>query len=310
MQTKSNLFLVLKGLLFLLFITYKNHVLAKPPNMGNFSLPTSQEPAPFFSFGQNIVDKKQIIVSYEPSYLYSQNQRILEGDPSILYGITDSASILFTLPIALRYEYDKKVLSGIGDLAVDLEYAYYNHDTSKYSDQATIIYSSSFPVSTLDKISKKFDISNRVSGFSRKNAATSFNAMTYFLGASYSRTTVNWYGFIAPGVLLIGEQHSIQQGAQYYYNGGIGHNIRSKEKKYIFLGLIELNGQYSEKTRIGSQSAPNTGGNIIYVTPSLWFSTPKLIVQVGISLPISQHWNGNQSNISYYTGTMITWTIR
>lgn len=60
-------------LLFLLFFSSFNIRAAdKPPSIGNFSLPSSQQPGPFFSFGQNIVDKHQLIVSYNPSYTYSQ----------------------------------------------------------------------------------------------------------------------------------------------------------------------------------------------------------------------------------------------
>ncbi|HHF7374672.1 hypothetical protein [Legionella bozemanae] len=316
MHEQTNLLSSLRRLLFLLFISYIKWSAANtpvslnyPPAIGNFALATSQQPGPFFSFGQNIIDKNQFIVSFNPSYLYSQTQRILDGTPSILYGITDSASILLTLPYAFSYKNGNQSLSGIGDLALDLEYAFYSHENSKYSDQATIIFSPTFPVSNLNEISKKLNPSSRVSGFSKKNVPSSFDTMTYFIGATYSRMLVDWYGFIAPGVLFASKKDAIQQGAQYYYNFGIGRNIKSAEKKYILFGLLEINGQYSVKTQLDSHSAPNTGGNIIYATPSLSFSTPKIMIQIGLSLPVSQYWYGNQSNISYYTSGIITWTI-
>ncbi|MFT4058149.1 MAG: hypothetical protein QM652_01220 [Legionella sp.] len=300
----------LQELLFLLFMTWMNITMAtEPPSIGNFSLPSSQQPGPFFSFGQNIIDKNQLVVSYNPSYLYSQTQRITEGVPSFLYGITDSASLLLTVPIALSYKNGTETMSGMGDLVIDLEYAFYSHENAKSSDQATIIFSPTFPTSNLNGISKKLNPSNRISGFSRKNSSSSFNAMTYFIGSTYSRTLVNWYGFIAPGLLFIDKYDSIQQGTQYYYNLGVGHNIKTVKNKYIFLGLVELNGQYSDKTKLASHIVPNTGGNIVYVTPSLWLSIPKMIFQVGISLPVTQFWYGNQSNISYYVGSIVTWTI-
>ncbi|HHT0593336.1 TPA: hypothetical protein ACTXXA_002249 [Legionella anisa] len=316
MQEQTNRLSSLRRLLFLLFISYAKWSAAmtplslnQPPAIGNFTLATSQQPGPFFSFGQNIIDKKQFIVSFNPNYLYSQTQIILDGTPSILYGITDSASVLLTLPYAFRYKNGNQTLSGIGDLELDLEYAFYNYENSRYSDQATIIFSSSFPVSNLDEISKKLNPSSRVSGFSRKSAPSSFDAMTYFIGATYSRMLVDWYGFIAPGALFASKKNSIQQGTQYYYNLGIGRNIKSTEKKYILFGLLELSGQYSAKTKFNSHTVPNTGGNIIYATPSLSFSTPKIMIQVGISLPVAQYWYGNQSNISYYASGIITWTI-
>ena len=294
-----------RGWVFLLLIFWVNMARAiQPPSIGNFSLSSSQQPGPFFSFGQNIIDKDQLLISYSPDYLYSKTQSIIEGTPSFLYGITDSASVLLTVPVALKYINGTKVLSGMGDLVFDLEYAFYSKE-----DQATIIFSPTVPTSNLDELSKKLNPTSRTSGFSKENAPSNFNAMTYFIGSTYARTLVDWYGFVAPGVLFIERYDSIQQGTQYYYNLGVGRTIKSLEKKYIFFGLVELNGQYSDKTKLGSGVVPNTGGNIIYATPSLWFSTPKMTLQVGLSLPITQRWYGNQSKISYYSGAIITWTI-
>ncbi|MFJ1269252.1 hypothetical protein ACD661_11860 [Legionella lytica] len=305
-----NLLSSMRGWLLVLFLFWVNRAIAiQTPSLGNFSLPSSQQPGPFFSFGQNIIDKNQLVVSYTPDYVYSKTQSIIEGTPSLLYGLTDSASILLTLPIALKYVTGTKTFSGMGDMVLDLEYAFYTKENAHYSDQATIIFSPTFPTSNLVEISKKLDPTSRTSGFSRENAPSTFNAMSYFIGSTYARTLVDWYGFVAPGILFIDKQDSIQQGMQYYYNLGVGRTINSVEKKYIFLGLVELNGQYSERTKLGSDVVPNTGGNIIYATPSLWLSTSKMTFQVGIALPITQRWYGNQSKISYYSGAVVTWTI-
>ncbi|OJY47199.1 MAG: hypothetical protein BGO90_03155 [Legionella sp. 40-6] len=283
--------------------------LASPPGIGNFSLKSSQQPGPFFSFGQNIIDRDQFIVSTNPTYTYSKSQSITEETPSFLYGVADTASFLLTIPIALSYQNENKTISGIGDLVIDLEYAFYNHDNKKYSDQATIIFSPTLPTGNLNGVSKKFYPDARVSGFSRKNAPSSFNAVSYFIGSTYARTFTDWYGFLAPGVLFIEKYKSLQQGTQYYYNIGLGHTITTLENQYIFSGLIELNGDYSERSRLAGNTVPNTGGNIIYATPSLWLSTPRMVFQIGIALPVSQFWYGNQSDISYYTGALFSWTI-
>lgn len=310
MSDNVNFLNAMRGWFVLLPLFWVNMVMAtQPPSIGNFSLSSSQQPGPFFSFGQNIIDKNQLIISYTPNYLYSKTQTILEGTPSVLYGITDSLSVLLTVPLALKYTTGTQTMSGMGDLVLDLEYAFYSKENAYYSDQATIIFAPTFPSSNLEQFSKKSEPASRVSGFSRKSAPSSFNTVTYFIGSTYARTLVDWYGFIAPGVLFIDNYHSIQQGTQYYYNLGVGHTIKSVEQKYLFFGLMEFNGQYSDRTKLGSDVVPNTGGTIIYATPSLWLSTPKMTFQVGISLPVIQRWYGNQSNISYYANAIVTWTI-
>lgn len=280
---------------------------ATPPSIGNFSLNDSQQPGPFVSFGQNIIDKNQLQLLYNPSYSYIPT--IIEGTPSLLYGLTDSASILLTLPYAFKYNNGTKSISGIGDLILDFEYAFYNYENATYSDEATVIFSPTFPVSNLKGISKKANPNLRISGFSKKNLPSSFNAFTYFFGTTYARTLVDWYAFIAPGFLGIENHDSINQGSQFYYNFGIGRNIKSIAKLYTIFGLLELNGQYSNRTKFASYTLPNTGGNLIDITPSLSFATQKFMLQVGISLPVFQKWYGNQQNTSYNAGAVITWTI-
>lgn len=298
--------IVLTLLIYIILIINKAFA-ESPSNIGNFSLNSSQQPGPFFSFGQNIIDKNQLIVFLNSSY--NQSPKIIEGSPSAVYGITDSASILLTQPYAFLYKNGSDNLSGFGDLVLDFEYAYYTSETSKYSDTATVVFSPTFPISNLKEISKEIDASSQTSGFARKNTPSNFATFTYFLGTTYSRTFVDWYAFVAPGILIMQKDNLIQQGKQYYYNFGIGRNLKYLEKKYTLFGLLEFNGQYSSKTKLASISLPDTGGNIIYATPSLSFATQKLVWQVGISLPIFQFWNGNQSNISYNVATVLSWTI-
>ena len=75
------------------------------------------------------------------------------------------------------------------------------------------------------------------------------------------------------------------------------------------MGLLELDGQYTTKDRVLGQNLPDTGGNIIGLTPSLWFSTPHLILQLGVGFPILQNLNGKQTKTDYYVAGSLSWTI-
>ncbi|MFO2754928.1 hypothetical protein SCM16_12610 [Legionella pneumophila serogroup 1] len=63
----------------------------EPPNLGNFALPTSQQPGPFFSFGQSLIDKNQIQFYVSPNYLYYKNENYLTISPSMVYGLSNKA---------------------------------------------------------------------------------------------------------------------------------------------------------------------------------------------------------------------------
>lgn len=79
--------------------------------------------------------------------------------------------------------------------------------------------------------------------------------MTYFIGATYSRMLIEWYGFIAPGALFASKQDSIQQGAQYYYNLGIGRHISKEIKPKSKIKAIDyLHLQFSKLPRTRKQA--------------------------------------------------------
>lgn len=73
----------------------------------------------------------------------------------------------------------------------------------------------------------------------------------------------------------------------------------SKCSNWIFALMVEADGQYSEKDKINGIINPNSGGNVVFITPSLWISSKKLILQFGIGFPVVQDLYGNQNKMNY-----------
>jgi hypothetical protein len=66
--------------------------------------------------------------------------------------------------------------------------------------------------------------------------------------------------------------------------------------------MIEFDGTYTEKNKIEGEIDPDSGGNIIFVTPSIYLASKRWIFQWGISLPIVQQLHGHQEKIRYVIG--------
>ncbi|KTC65518.1 Uncharacterised protein (plasmid) [Legionella adelaidensis] len=266
---------------------------SEPPKEGFFSLPASQIPGPFYSFGQNLISKDQLQIFGELDYLYSSlSVYNFSAAPTLLYGLSDSASILLTMPYALKNRSGSRHSTGIGDTVFQGEYGFYETSDKRHESTATIVGNFSLPT-----------------GSYSKNPATGYGSPSFFIGTTYNQTYTNWLWFASPGFTWIAPREHVHLGSLYYYQAGIGRNISSQPDKFIFSGILEIDGQYTERNKIDGLIEPNTGGNIIYLTPSIWFSTEKLIVQVGISFPVSQNWNGNQNNISYLASSSIGWSF-
>lgn len=88
----------------------------------------------------------------------------------------------------------------------------------------------------------------------------------------------------------------------------MGYNLRARARCDMFIALMELDGQYDGRDRIGAHRVASSGGNIVYLTPSLWYSTSQWIFQVGVSLPVIQTWHDEKKKTYYYTAASIAWT--
>lgn len=264
----------------------------EPSKIGNFVLPSSQQPGAFLSFGQHVIDKNKKQFLFFTDYIKGSGKHNIDVAPGFNYGITDKLSIFVNMPFAARYKLDGSHSSGIEDMLVQLEYAFSNSSTTRYTQQATFVTNVTFPT-----------------GSTEKSPPTGVGSESFFLGATFIRTYVDWFGFTSHGVVLTTSHDETKFGNQFLYQFGIGRNIFSIPSEWIFAWLIEADGTYTQKNKIQDVTDPNSGGNILFITPSLWISSPHLILQLGGGVPVAQHLFGTQHKSRYLLGFQFIWTF-
>lgn len=250
----------------------------KPPLVGNFALAPSQQPGPLIGFGENIIGRNQIQVFLFGDDYVGKKKHFIDLIPGILYGITDNLSVFFNVPVAAAYKLNQNHSSGFEDLFLQFEYAIYTKESSHSSDQVTIVANASFPT-----------------GSSLKIPPTGFGTIAYFVGLTYNRTWINWFVFTSYGAELPMSHHGTQFGNQYLYQFGFGRNITNVDG-WILAWMVEIDGTFSECNRIQGSIDRNSGGNVIYITPSLWASSKDWILQFGLGYAVQQTLSGNQTN--------------
>jgi hypothetical protein len=279
--------------LFLVIKTTYSATIAQPPDIGNFSLPSSQQPHPLFSFGQNIVNKGLAQFFLTPSYLHVVQEQYLTYAAQFVYGLSDSSAVLLKIPFAANYRDESNHSSGISDISFLVEHAFFNSSNLHYTEQATIVAEITAPT-----------------GSYHKEPPTGYGSPSYFIGGTYNQMFIDWYWFVSPGLTWISPKENIHLGTQYLYQFGIGRNIKSEKNQYILFGLVEFDGEFVERDKIMGHYDPDSGGNIVLVTPSISFATEKLIIQLGVSLPLIQQLNGDQNKINYDMVMQLTWTFK
>lgn len=262
----------------------------KQVKVGNFALTNSQQPGPLIGFGQNIIDKGELQIFAVASYLKGEGKKFSEFIPSLLYGINDALSIFFQVPIAVKFEENNQATRSFEDLIIQLEYAYYNRNTLTLSDQITLVANVSAP-----------------SGSASKNPSTGFGAPGFFIGFTAAHMTPDWYYFTSSGVSLTTSHNHDKSGNQFLYQCGLSKNIWYSADEQIFNWMLELDGIYKQKDKKCGKMNCNSGGNQLLLGPSLWFSTPHFIAQIGISWVMYQHLLGKQNNDHYLVVGEIGW---
>lgn len=255
----------------------------EPLPIGNFSVPTATQIAPLISFGQLLVGKKALLPQVMGTYTRSHNGYSNGIAPSVIYGIRDDLSIFFEVPYSLRSKSGSSHSSGIEDIFLQLEYGYYNKSRSDYTLLATIVGNVQFPT-----------------GSSMKNPPTGTGSYSYFLGTTYAFLSFNWYAFASTGFNLTTTHHGTKFGNSYLYQWGFARYIKWLSPcGWIFDLMVEFDGTYSKKDKFQGITDNNSGGNVILITPSIWLSSKRWILQWGMGFPLVQNLNGHQDKLKY-----------
>lgn len=255
---------------------------------GNLSMPTSQQPSPLFAFGQNIIDKNDLLFYGFFQRGKAETSLVDVFIPTYLYGIRDDLSILFAIPIIPHARVDSDTVSDLGDVVVQLEYAFYNKDTDDWANQATFVLNIALPTGNTD------------------STLSSVVFPDFFIGLTASHMAADWYYFTSHALVVPEKQGNIKNGLQYLYQFGIGKNMVTGNQ-WICNWMIELFGTFSLKDTVCGKKNNDSGGNILILAPSLLYSNQRLSVQLGVGAVIAETLFGIQPKNHYVAELNISW---
>lgn len=256
----------------------------QPLPIGNFSVPPVTQVAPLVSFGQLLVGENVLLPQLTGAYTWLHKGYYDLIAPNVIYGIRDDLSVFFNVPLNPRSRSGPSHSAGIEDLLLQFEYAFYQNASSDSAVQATVVANVQFPT-----------------GSSTKTPPTGTGSFSYFLGTTYAYLSVNWYAFASPGVQLTTLHHGTKFGNSYLYQCGFARYIKQLSPQgWVFDLMLEFDGTYAEKNKIRGKTDRDSGGNIIFATPSIWLSSKRWIIQWGIGFPILQNLKGHQDKVKYF----------
>jgi hypothetical protein len=259
-------------------------------HVGNFALPASQQPGPLVGFGQNIIDKGDIQLFVYPDQLKGKQKNFIEVAPSLLYAFSDTCSLFIEQSVAAKFKVGPFTSHGLEDLLIQLEGLLYSHETIDKVNALTLVANITLPTGSAFKV-----------------PPTGFGAPSFFIGFTASHTQLDWYLFTAYAGIITTQHKNSKFGNQFLYQYGLSKNICYKADKWLFNWMVELDGIYRQRNKFRGVIDADSGGNIVLLGPSLWFSTQHLILQLGISAVVSEHLFGLQTKDSYFLAADVGW---
>ncbi len=262
------------------------------PRLGNYALPGSQQVFPLVAFGQAVMGANVLQLGMPvTATVGSQNNYTTSITADILWGITDYLSLYVALPVSLRNRSQNSYSSGLNDMLIQFEGALLEAGDKYHAYTWTLVGNVTAPFGSIEK-----------------NPPTGFGATSFFVGSTFSYLDPIWYAFASSGLTMPLKGKDIQSGNQFLYQAGVGRNIPTSDK-FIFSWILEFDGIYTTRNKINGVNDPNSGSNLIYMTPSLYLATRSWIFQLGAGYPIIQTVNGNQSKQYFLAVFDLTYTI-
>lgn len=262
-----------------------------PLPIGNFSLPRSQQPGAFYSFGSNILDPGQAQLHAAPDIFKVTKARYIDYGTRLLYGTSENTSLLFTLPMTTFTNREVNI-SGFGNFSIQGDYEFYRKASLTDVEKGSLIVSFSPPTGNLGT-----------------------QAYTHFIGGVYNHTWVDWLWFSALGISQFVKHNGEQPAPRVYYELGVARNLDSVTGDHMLTGFMEIVGQYDPRYRTSHPITRLSGGNVLsngyllFIVPSIFWSNKKWILEGGVSIPISQYWLGTRDKVDYFIGGGISYTI-
>ncbi len=259
--------------------------------IGNFALPNSQQPSSLYGFGQYILDTGDLLGACASSFEIGQaNNNSSTVIPYILYGIRNDMVVLVSLPFSPQLNEGCNTSSGLLDAEIEIEYLLYAYRTERASWEVSIEGSLTLPF-----------------GSASKTPPTGFGSPAFFAGVIARYIAVDWYGFVSAGGIFTTAHNKNRAGTEFPFQAGIGRNVGYESEKWICTLMVEMNGLYTQQDIACGVQNPNTGGTMIALGPTLWFSTQRFIFQMGILPVIYQHYKGKQAKNNLLVDLNFEW---
>ncbi len=200
------------------------------------------------------------------------------------YGLTPDWMVAAEIVPYKRVEQNGMDGDGIGNLGLLTKYRFYLDAGPDYQRSATVL--------------------GRVNFDTASNEQPALNSGTeeYEVGLALRQESNKWQYWSSARYRFNGEgTDDIDQGSKLRLDAAVG--LRPEPLESInendTVWIVELNGEFTEKSDQYGMSLANTGGTEVFVSPGVYWSHRNVGIKGGVQIPVYEDLNGNQDESEY-----------
>lgn len=246
---------------------------------------------PVFGVGPHVLFKGGVEIAVEIEHDKAGDERETGVGLELTYGLTGDWAIGADLP----YRH-KRVAgadnAGAGDLALFTKYRFWRRDSLGLQESAAVLL--------------KVKTNSARSG---GNPVLNPGATDTLLGLAYGYEGRRWYRWASIRYRYNGRNDlGLKRGNMIKLDlvGG----IRPTPTGYLepdTVWLLELNGEYRQRSNLNGAIIANSGGNEWFISPGIFWTKRNFAIKAGIQIPVSSHLNGNQDKSDYRAQVTFEW---
>ena len=249
---------------------------------------------PIFSPGPHVLFKDGVEIHAEFSKEKKAESREDERAIAVKYGITGDWVIGAELPYQISEE-ENITESGVGDVVLSSKYRFWREDS--LGEQSSVAFITQV----------KLD-----SGNERIGSGTTDT----MLGFAYGYESLKWYRWASmryrfnQDSSIPSSQFELERGDRWFVDLAGGYRFQVND--YLeadTVWLLELNGEFAERSDIGDLTFADSGGSRWFVSPGVMWTLRNFAFKAGVQIPVRNNLNGDQTATDYRARIEFEWHL-
>jgi len=246
---------------------------------------------PVFAMGPHVLFKGGVEIAPEVLTQDKGEDQDTALGLGLAYGLTGDWAAGIKLPYVFRDGTSNN--NGLGDVRLFTKYRFWRKDGPGVQQS----------VSILGQI--KFDTS------AGGNPSLGSGSTDGLLGIAYGYESRKWYRWASMRYRINGENNlGLQRGNKLFVDlvGGIRFRPTAYDEPDT-VWLIELNGEYTDRSELNGSTLGNSGGSEWFVSPGIFWTLRNFAIKAGVQIPIASDLNGDQAETDYRARLILEWHL-